>query len=144
MTDASRIPESKPFPADRSGCGPRVILRTSSLERGRSSVTILSDMMHRPWPLEGRRFETMNIGDTVPATASCQLAVAGGTVSRIVPFSGGHPSGEAQDVVTGFLKDDGEARGRPVGVAVDKSGASLIADDVGNTVWRVTAAASGT
>lgn len=56
-----------------------------------------------------------------------------------VPFSGGHPNGKAQDVVTGFLNADGEARGRPVGVAVDKSGALLIADDVGNTVWRVTA-----
>ncbi|TPO00830.1 sorbosone dehydrogenase family protein [Mesorhizobium sp. B1-1-5] len=60
-----------------------------------------------------------------------------------VPFSGGHPDGMAQDVVTGFLNDKGEARGRPVGVAVDKSGALLIADDVGNTVWRVTAAAPG-
>jgi len=41
-------------------------------------------------------------------------------------------------VVTGFLNGDNEARGRPVGLAVDKSGALLIADDVGNTVWRVT------
>jgi glucose/arabinose dehydrogenase len=57
-----------------------------------------------------------------------------------VPFSGGRPNGMAQDVVTGFLNDKGEARGRPVGVAVDKAGALLIADDVGNTVWRVTAA----
>ena len=55
-----------------------------------------------------------------------------------VPFSNGHPSGMAQDVVTGFLNSDNEARGRPVGVAIDKSGALLIADDVGNTVWRVT------
>ncbi|TPK69596.1 sorbosone dehydrogenase family protein [Mesorhizobium sp. B2-4-19] len=59
-----------------------------------------------------------------------------------VPFSGGHPNGMAQDVVTGFLNDKGEARGRPVGVAIDKSGALLIADDVGNTVWRATAANS--
>jgi len=56
-----------------------------------------------------------------------------------VPFSGGKPNGKAEDVVTGFLNKSGEARGRPVGVAVDKSGALLIADDVGNTVWRVTA-----
>ncbi|MBZ9964583.1 PQQ-dependent sugar dehydrogenase [Mesorhizobium sp. BR1-1-2] len=55
-----------------------------------------------------------------------------------VPFSGGRPSGMAQDVVTGFLNDQEEARGRPVGVAIDKTGALLIADDVGNTVWRVT------
>ena len=42
--------------------------------------------------------------------------------------------------MTGFLNANGEARGRPVGVAVDKTGALLIADDVGNTVWRVTPA----
>jgi glucose/arabinose dehydrogenase len=57
-----------------------------------------------------------------------------------VPFSGGHPDGKAEDVVTGFLNANGEARGRPVGVAIDKTGALLIADDVGNTVWRVTSA----
>jgi glucose/arabinose dehydrogenase len=55
-----------------------------------------------------------------------------------VPFSGGRPNGKAEDVVTGFLNQNGEARGRPVGVAIDKTGALLIADDVGNTVWRVT------
>jgi glucose/arabinose dehydrogenase len=57
-----------------------------------------------------------------------------------VPFSAGHPNGKAEDVVTGFLNQSDEARGRPVGVAVDKTGALLIADDVGNTVWRVSAA----
>jgi glucose/arabinose dehydrogenase len=57
-----------------------------------------------------------------------------------VPFNDGHPNGKAEDVVTGFLNANGEARGRPVGVAVDKTGALLIADDVGNTVWRVTSA----
>ena len=57
-----------------------------------------------------------------------------------VPFSNGRPSGPAQDVVTGFLNNDQQARGRPVGVAFDKTGALLIADDTGNTVWRVTAA----
>jgi glucose/arabinose dehydrogenase len=57
-----------------------------------------------------------------------------------IPFKDGKPDGMAQDVVTGFLNGDGQARGRPVGVAVDRSGALLIADDVGNTVWRVTAA----
>jgi len=58
-----------------------------------------------------------------------------------VPFSGGRPSGMPLDVVTGFLNDQNEARGRPVGLASDKSGALLIADDVGNTVWRVAAGA---
>jgi glucose/arabinose dehydrogenase len=61
-----------------------------------------------------------------------------------VPFKDGQPSGKAEDVVTGFLNSQGEARGRPVGVAIDKSGALLIADDVGNTVWRVTSAGQQT
>ena len=59
-----------------------------------------------------------------------------------VPFSNGQPNGMTQDVVTGFLNGDNQARGRPVGLAIDKSGALLIADDVGNTVWRVTAASA--
>ena len=57
-----------------------------------------------------------------------------------VPFAGGRPAGKAQDVVTGFLGEGGKARGRPVGLALDKAGALLIADDVGGVVWRVTAA----
>ncbi|MEA1673066.1 sorbosone dehydrogenase family protein [Nitrospirillum sp. BR 11163] len=56
-----------------------------------------------------------------------------------IPFSNGRPSGQPVDVVTGFLDQGGKAHGRPVGLAVDKAGALLIADDVGNTVWRVTA-----
>ena len=47
-------------------------------------------------------------------------------------------SGPPEDILTGFLNEAGEAQGRPVGVAVDKSGALLVADDVGNTIWRVT------
>jgi glucose/arabinose dehydrogenase len=57
-----------------------------------------------------------------------------------VPFAGGRPAGPAQDVLTGFLDADGKARGRPVGVAIDKAGALLVADDVGNAIWRVTPA----
>jgi glucose/arabinose dehydrogenase len=57
-----------------------------------------------------------------------------------IPFSEGKPNGPAEDVVTAFLDDQGHARGRPVGLALDKTGSLLIADDVGNTVWRVTAA----
>ena len=59
-----------------------------------------------------------------------------------VPFNNGKPNGMAQDVVTGFLNSNDEARGRPVGLAVDKAGGLLIADDVGNTVWRVTSSGS--
>lgn len=57
-----------------------------------------------------------------------------------VPFTGGKPSGPAIDVLTGFLDAEGQARGRPVGVAIDRRGALLVADDVGNVVWRVAAA----
>jgi glucose/arabinose dehydrogenase len=60
-----------------------------------------------------------------------------------VPFSGGRPSGPAQDVVTGFLDANNHAHGRPVGLAVDRTGGLLIADDVGNTVWRVSSASPG-
>ena len=54
-----------------------------------------------------------------------------------VPFANGRPAGKAQDVVTGFLDGEGRARGRPVGLAIDRTGALLVADDVGNKVWRV-------
>jgi glucose/arabinose dehydrogenase len=57
-----------------------------------------------------------------------------------VPFNGAKPVGSPVDVLTGFVSAEGEALGRPVGVAVDKRGALLVADDVGNTIWRVTAA----
>ena len=56
-----------------------------------------------------------------------------------VPFENGRPAGKAQDVVTGFIEGD-QARGRPVGVAIDGTGALLVADDAGNTVWRVAGA----
>ncbi len=56
-----------------------------------------------------------------------------------VPFENGRPTGEPRDVVTGFLNAEEEARGRPVGVGFDGTGALLIADDAGNTVWRVAA-----
>jgi glucose/arabinose dehydrogenase len=57
-----------------------------------------------------------------------------------VPFAAGRPAGMPRDVLTGFLTDAGEAQGRPVGLAVDAAGALLVADDVGNTIWRVTPA----
>lgn len=55
-----------------------------------------------------------------------------------VPFSNGRPAGEPIDFATGFRGDDGKTRGRPVGVTVDPRGALIIADDLSNTVWRVT------
>jgi glucose/arabinose dehydrogenase len=56
-----------------------------------------------------------------------------------VPFENGVPAGDPQDIVTGFLNGNEEARGRPVGLGFDGTGALLVADDAGNTVWRVAA-----
>jgi glucose/arabinose dehydrogenase len=60
-----------------------------------------------------------------------------------VPFQDGRPDGAPLDVLTGFVDDDGNAQGRPVGVVVDRSGGLLVADDVGNVIWRVTASDPG-
>jgi hypothetical protein len=57
-----------------------------------------------------------------------------------VPFNAGRPAGSPLEVLTGFLSKDGNAMGRPVGVAIAKDGALLVADDVGNIIWRVTSA----
>lgn len=57
-----------------------------------------------------------------------------------MPFANGQPSGQPSDVLTGFINADREALGRPVGVAIDRAGNLLVADDVGNAVWRVGAA----
>lgn len=54
-----------------------------------------------------------------------------------VAFRNGKPIGKPHYILTGFFSDKGEAMGRPVGVAVDKRGALLVADDVGNKIWRV-------
>ncbi|MEO7775383.1 MAG: sorbosone dehydrogenase family protein [Steroidobacteraceae bacterium] len=55
-----------------------------------------------------------------------------------VPFVNEKPAGISEPVLTGFVDDEGKARGRPVGVAVDRAGALLVADDVGNVIWRLT------
>ncbi|HEY9112548.1 MAG TPA: sorbosone dehydrogenase family protein [Rhodanobacteraceae bacterium] len=55
-----------------------------------------------------------------------------------IPFADDQPAGPPEDILTGFVAVDGKARGRPVGVAVDHAGALLVADDVGNAIWRVT------
>src|SRR5512140_2920345 len=89
-------------------------------------------------------------GNTLPATYADGMFVGQhGSWNRrpysgykviFVPFENGRPTGGAPvDVLTGFLSDDGDAFGRPVGVVLDKQGALLAADDVGNVIWRVTA-----
>jgi glucose/arabinose dehydrogenase len=59
-----------------------------------------------------------------------------------VPFADGKPAGEPIDVLTGFVQSDGDAFGRPVGVAIDSRGALLVADDVGGIIWRVAGSAT--
>jgi glucose/arabinose dehydrogenase len=59
-----------------------------------------------------------------------------------VPFKNGNPAGPPEDILSGFVSEEGNALGRPVGVTVDRTGALLVADDVGNVIWRVTPAAT--
>ncbi len=61
-----------------------------------------------------------------------------------VSFAGGRPVGMPEDILTGFVNEEGDANGRPVGVAIDGTGALLVADDVGNCVWRVVPSATQT
>ena len=89
---------------------------------------------------EGERIwiDVRSGGAFVGEHGSWNRAQLNGYKVMFVLFRDGKPSGMVQDVVTGFLNADNQVRGRPVGVALDKSGALLIADNVGNTVWRVT------
>ena len=79
-------------------------------------------------------------GAFVGQHGSWNRSVRSGYKVIFVPFEHGKPAGMPEDVLTGFVDADGNAKGRPVGVAVDKHGALLVADDVGGRVWRVTAA----
>jgi glucose/arabinose dehydrogenase len=79
-------------------------------------------------------------GAFVGEHGSWDRSVLNGYKVVYIPFANGRPSGMAKDVATGFLKGKDEAHGRPVALAIDTRGGLLIADDVGNTVWRVTAA----
>ncbi|MDB5415688.1 MAG: glucose/sorbosone dehydrogenase [Rubritepida sp.] len=91
---------------------------------------------------------TANSGLPAPFTAGAFVGQHGSWNRRppsgyrviFVPFADGHPNGQPTDVLTDFLDADGRARGRPVGVAPDGRGGLLVADDVGNIIWRVTAA----
>ena len=79
-------------------------------------------------------------GAFVGEHGSWNRAVMNGYKVIYIPFVDGRPSGPPEDVVTGFLVDGDKALGRPVGLAVDSKGGLLIADDTGNSVWRVSAA----
>jgi glucose/arabinose dehydrogenase len=70
---------------------------------------------------------------------SWNRSVPAGYKVVFVPFRDGRPAGDPIDFAVGFLDDEGNARARPVGVTVDPRGALIIADDLSNTTWRVTA-----
>jgi glucose/arabinose dehydrogenase len=86
-------------------------------------------------PVMGAQFAD---GVFVGEHGSWNRSVPVGYRVSFVPFSDGRPAGPPVDFVTGFLGADGKTRGRPVGVTVDPQGALIIADDLSNTVWRVT------
>jgi len=79
-------------------------------------------------------------GAFVGQHGSWNRSVPSGYKVVFVPFAGGAPSGASEDFLTGFLNARGEAQGRPVGVATDRTGAILVADDAGDMIWRVAAA----
>jgi glucose/arabinose dehydrogenase len=74
---------------------------------------------------------------------SWNRSVPAGYKVIFVPFNNGRPVGPPEDILTGFLDEQGGAQGRPVGVVFDQAGGLLVADDVGNIVWRVTASNRG-
>jgi glucose/arabinose dehydrogenase len=94
------------------------------------------------WSANARLPEPFRHGMFVGQHGSWNRTTRSGYKVIFVPFEGPKPHGLPIDVLTGFLNSDDEAMGRPVGVAIDKRGELLVADDVGNSVWRVSAAAS--
>jgi glucose/arabinose dehydrogenase len=83
--------------------------------------------------------QQMSSGAFIGQHGSWNRKPRGGYKVLFVPFRNGMPEGKPLEVLTGFVNDDDEAYGRPVGVVIDKRGALLVADDVGNAIWRVTA-----
>ena len=91
-----------------------------------------------------------SVGNTLPARfengmfvgqhGSWNRAEPNGYQVIFIPFADGFPSGDPMIVLNGFIRENGDVMGRPVGVAIDGTGALLVADDVGNTIWSVTAA----
>jgi glucose/arabinose dehydrogenase len=91
----------------------------------------------------GRLPDNFSKGVFIGQHGSWNREPASGYQVIYVPFADGKPQGRPIEVLTGFLDKDGNAQGRPVGVAIDKDGALLVADDVGNRIWRVTGEDSG-
>jgi glucose/arabinose dehydrogenase len=91
----------------------------------------------------GKLPDSLSQGVFIGQHGSWNREPASGYQVIYVPFAEGKPQGRPVEVLTGFLDKDGNARGRPVGVALDKDGALLVADDVGNRIWRVTAENGG-
>lgn len=90
------------------------------------------------WSAGAKLPEPFKNGMFVGQHGSWNRSIRSGYKVVFVRFVAGKPTGQPIDVLTGFLSPKNEALGRPVGVAIDKQGALLVADDVGNTVWRVT------
>ncbi|MBL8551072.1 MAG: sorbosone dehydrogenase family protein [Hyphomonadaceae bacterium] len=92
-------------------------------------------------PSDGPLPERFHGGALVGQHGSWNRSERSGYKVIFVPFTNGRPSGPPEDFLAGFLNADGKAQGRPVGVAFDRTGAVLVADDVGNVIWRVAPAA---
>jgi glucose/arabinose dehydrogenase len=89
---------------------------------------------------DGARLPGFGHGAFIGLHGSWNRRALAGYKVVFVPFAEGHPNGEPREVLTGFVDAKGNARGRPVGVAIAADGSLLVADDVGNRVWRVSAA----
>jgi glucose/arabinose dehydrogenase len=110
--------------APEKSVGPNAELPAPS----RSLIPTVHVAEARGWP-EGRK----------PVAAQGLTVTAFATTLDHPPFANGMPAGNPVDVLTGFVNGEDHALGRPVGVAIDKRGGLLVADDVGNAVWRVAA-----
>ena len=86
---------------------------------------------------EGSKLPGFTQGAFIGQHGSCNRKPHSGYKVIFVPFADGKPKGLPVDVLTGFLNADEKAMGRPVGVVIDKQGDLLVADDVGNKIWRV-------
>lgn len=113
----------------------RAIVPDYGLGSHTASLGLIFQQSGNRWP------DAFREGAFVAQHGSWNRKPAAGYKVIFVPFQNGKPSGLPRDVLTGFLDSTGHARGRPVGLAFDTAGALLVADDVGNRIWRVSPAA---